>query len=261
MLASFGYLEHPADQPEPGEQRQAPDVDAGVLGQPLDDVRLSRGLTLGGGLRYMDEVFVNAPNTIRVPSYCARRRDGGVRRQHAPVAAAQRQQHHRQGLHQERQQQRRPLQPGHAALGDRHVERAVLRERHASGDSRSPDAPNRSLGARELLDTAEWVDGTVTAGPQSARAKNNQQLPEGSAAAESIGDMILTALQRNALFVSAALPLRVFPPLFNRYQGGQAFGNHVDNAIRQIRARVTASAPTCPRRCFSPSPTTTTAES
>jgi PKHD-type hydroxylase len=88
--------------------------------------------------------------------------------------------------------------------------------------------------ARELLVKAEWVDGRVTAGPQSARAKNNLQLPEGSAVAETLGDMILTALQRNSLFVSAALPLRVFPPLFNRYQGGQAFGNHVDNAIRQV---------------------------
>jgi len=88
--------------------------------------------------------------------------------------------------------------------------------------------------ARALLDRAEWIDGRVTAGPQSARAKNNQQLPEGSTVAESIGDMILTALQRNALFVSAALPLRVFPPLFNRHQGGHTFGNHVDNAIRQI---------------------------
>ena len=88
--------------------------------------------------------------------------------------------------------------------------------------------------ARELLETAEWVDGKVTAGPQSARAKKNQQLLEGSDVADTLGDMILTALQRNALFVSAALPLRVFPPLFNRYQGGHAFGNHIDNAIRQI---------------------------
>jgi PKHD-type hydroxylase len=88
--------------------------------------------------------------------------------------------------------------------------------------------------ARELLDVADWVDGKVTAGTQSARAKSNQQLPEGSAVAETLGDMILTALQRNALFVSAALPLRVFPPLFNRYQGGHSFGNHIDNAIRQI---------------------------
>lgn len=88
--------------------------------------------------------------------------------------------------------------------------------------------------ARTMLEAAEWVDGKVTAGPQSARAKRNQQLPEGSEAAEKLGDMIVTALQRNALFVSAALPLRVFPPLFNRYCGGHAFGNHIDNAIRQI---------------------------
>jgi PKHD-type hydroxylase len=88
--------------------------------------------------------------------------------------------------------------------------------------------------ARDLLARAEWIDGRVTAGPQSARAKSNMQLPEGSEAAEALGDMILTALQRNSLFVSAALPLRVFPPLFNRYQGGHSFGNHVDNAIRQV---------------------------
>ena len=93
---------------------------------------------------------------------------------------------------------------------------------------------NQVATARELLENAEWVDGKVTAGAQSARVKRNQQLPEGSAAAEALGDMILTALQRNPLFVSAALPLRVFPPLFNRYEGGQAFGDHIDNAIRQI---------------------------
>jgi PKHD-type hydroxylase len=88
--------------------------------------------------------------------------------------------------------------------------------------------------SRRMLDQAEWVDGRITAGHQSARAKHNLQLPEGHPAAEQIGDVILTALQRNPLFVAAALPLRVFPPLFNRYQGGQSFGNHVDNAIRQI---------------------------
>jgi PKHD-type hydroxylase len=88
--------------------------------------------------------------------------------------------------------------------------------------------------ARRLLDEADWVDGRVTAGPQSARVKHNRQLPETHPAAEEVGDAILTALQRNALFVSAALPLRIFPPLFNRYEGGQAFGSHVDNAVRQI---------------------------
>jgi PKHD-type hydroxylase len=88
--------------------------------------------------------------------------------------------------------------------------------------------------ARRILDSAEWVDGKVTAGRQSAQAKNNQQLPEGSGAAQELGEMILNALRQNALFISAALPLRVFPPLFNRYAGGQSFGTHVDNAIRQV---------------------------
>ncbi len=88
--------------------------------------------------------------------------------------------------------------------------------------------------ARRLLDAADWVDGRVTAGHQSAKVKDNVQLPENHPVAQELGDMILTALQGNSLFVSAALPMRVFPPLFNRYSGGQAFGNHVDNAIRQI---------------------------
>jgi PKHD-type hydroxylase len=88
--------------------------------------------------------------------------------------------------------------------------------------------------AREVLEKAEWVDGRVTAGHQSARAKDNRQLPEGSPAARRLGEMIVTALQQSALFVSAALPLHVFPPLFNRYEGGQAFGTHVDNAVRPI---------------------------
>ena len=86
---------------------------------------------------------------------------------------------------------------------------------------------------RKLLD-AQWVDGRVTAGHQSARSKDNMQVPEDHPAARELGDMILGALQRNQLFIAAALPLRVFPPLFNRYQGGQAFGNHVDNAVRQV---------------------------
>jgi PKHD-type hydroxylase len=88
--------------------------------------------------------------------------------------------------------------------------------------------------SREILASAEWVDGKVTAGHQSARAKDNQQLAEGSPAARQLGEMILNALGQNALFISAALPRHVFPPLFNRYQGGQSFGTHVDNAIRQV---------------------------
>jgi len=88
--------------------------------------------------------------------------------------------------------------------------------------------------ARKLLDEAEWVDGKVTAGHQSARAKENSQVPEGHPIAQHLGEQIASALSQNPLFVSAALPLRIFPPLFNRYAGGQNFGTHVDNSIRQI---------------------------
>lgn len=88
--------------------------------------------------------------------------------------------------------------------------------------------------ARAALDRADWVDGRVTAGHQSARVKFNLQLPETHSVAEEIGDAILTALQKHPLFLAAALPLRVFPPLFNRYEGGQSFGSHIDNAVRQV---------------------------
>jgi PKHD-type hydroxylase len=87
---------------------------------------------------------------------------------------------------------------------------------------------------RQILDAADWVDGRVTAGFQSARTKNNMQLPEDHPAAEQLRDLILASLERNSLFMAAALPSKVFPPLFNRYEGGQSFGNHVDNAIRQV---------------------------
>jgi PKHD-type hydroxylase len=88
--------------------------------------------------------------------------------------------------------------------------------------------------SRQKLDAANWVDGRVTAGYQSARVKQNEQLSESHPVARELGGMILAALQRQPLFVSAALPFRVFPPLFNRYQGGHSFGSHVDNAIRQV---------------------------
>jgi PKHD-type hydroxylase len=88
--------------------------------------------------------------------------------------------------------------------------------------------------ARRDLDAAEWVDGAVTAGHQSARAKHNRQVPEGHPTARRLGDLILAALERSPLFMAAALPLKVFPPLFNLYSGGESFGVHVDNAIRQV---------------------------
>jgi len=81
---------------------------------------------------------------------------------------------------------------------------------------------------------APWVDGRVTAGHQGAEVKRNQQIDEGSETARSLGNVILTALERNPLFVSAALPNRVYPPMFNRYAAGMYFGSHVDGAIRRI---------------------------
>ena len=88
---------------------------------------------------------------------------------------------------------------------------------------------------RQLLDAASWADGRATAGYQSAQAKDNQQLAEDDPLAQQLGALVLAALQRAPLFLSAALPLKVFPPLFNRYAGGHSFGSHVDNAIRPLR--------------------------
>jgi PKHD-type hydroxylase len=94
--------------------------------------------------------------------------------------------------------------------------------------------PAQVAMVRRELEHAEWIDGRITAGHQSARAKSNTQIRENTELAERLGTLILDALQTNALFATAALPLRVFPPLFNRYQIGDSFGTHVDNAIRQI---------------------------
>jgi PKHD-type hydroxylase len=91
------------------------------------------------------------------------------------------------------------------------------------------------------LAEAPWGNGKITAGPQSGAVKNNLQLPEDSAEARALSDMVLAALDRSAVFWSAALPARVYPPLFNKYEGGMAFGDHIDNAIRKIpgtRARI-----------------------
>lgn len=90
---------------------------------------------------------------------------------------------------------------------------------------------------RQALAQATWVDGRVTAGYQSAQAKHNRQLPEDSAVARELGREVIAALERCALFHAAALPAAVFPPLFNRYAGGEHFGNHVDNALRVDTAR------------------------
>jgi PKHD-type hydroxylase len=103
------------------------------------------------------------------------------------------------------------------------------------------------LRARARMEAARWVDGNVTSGHQSAQAKYNEQLPEESADARELGEMVLQALARSPLFFSAALPKQVFPPLFNRYGPGMTFGNHVDAAIRThpvqpVRIRTDLSA-------------------
>jgi len=94
--------------------------------------------------------------------------------------------------------------------------------------------PEQVIESKRLLEQAQWVDGNVTAGHQSAQVKNNVQIPENHPVAKQVGDLIVSRLEKNPAFISAALPSKVFPPLFNAYSGGQSFGVHVDNAIRTI---------------------------
>jgi PKHD-type hydroxylase len=95
-------------------------------------------------------------------------------------------------------------------------------------------SPEEVAHCRKVLTETRWVDGRVTAGVQSAVAKNNLQVPEDAPEAVVLQDIILRALGNNDVFNAAALPLRVFPPLFNRYDEGMGFNAHVDNAIRYI---------------------------
>jgi PKHD-type hydroxylase len=99
-----------------------------------------------------------------------------------------------------------------------------------------PDILNAAEVAqiRAKLDATDWVDGKVTAGYQAQRVKDNEQLAEASPLALELGDIVMKGLARSPLFISAALPLRVFPPMFNRYRGGGHFGTHVDTAIRSV---------------------------
>ena len=87
---------------------------------------------------------------------------------------------------------------------------------------------------RSILEASPWVDGKTTAGEQAAAAKFNLQIPEGSPAAMQAGDIILRALGRTPAFTAAVLPLRVLPPMFNRYDAGMKFEAHVDGAVRAI---------------------------
>jgi PKHD-type hydroxylase len=90
---------------------------------------------------------------------------------------------------------------------------------------------------RHLMDASGWEDGRSTAGSQSAMVKSNEQLPPDSEVARKLGNRIVSALTSNARFISAAIPLHIFPPLFNRYRAvdGHHFGIHVDNAVRGDR--------------------------
>jgi PKHD-type hydroxylase len=90
---------------------------------------------------------------------------------------------------------------------------------------------------RRIMDAADWEDGRSTAGAQSALVKKNQQLPPDSEVSRQLGNRVISALTANPRFISAAIPLRIFPPLFNRYAAadGHHFGVHVDNAVRGDR--------------------------
>ena len=92
----------------------------------------------------------------------------------------------------------------------------------------------RLAECRKALEGADWSDGKATAGYLSSRVKDNAQLPETDPVARRLGGMILDALDKNQLFISAALPLKVVPPLFNRYAGGQSYGGHIDGAVRPV---------------------------
>lgn len=90
------------------------------------------------------------------------------------------------------------------------------------------------MECRERLATAEWVDGRATVGPQGAQVKRNRQLPVESPVGRELGELILQRLYSSPLFMSAALPLRSVPPLFNAYSGGEHYGFHVDGAVRRL---------------------------
>ncbi len=107
--------------------------------------------------------------------------------------------------------------------------------------------PEEVAHCRGVLEGTRWVDGRITAGRQSAEAKFNLQVPESAPEARALGDVVLAGLARSPLFTSAVLPLKVFPPLFNRYDVGMKFGAHVDNAVRlvggtSVRVRTDVSA-------------------
>lgn len=105
--------------------------------------------------------------------------------------------------------------------------------------------PTELADVRQLIDGGRWVDGRATAGSLSASVKRNSQLDEADAAGHLAGAVILSALARSGVFASFALPGRILPPLFNRYQQGEGYGDHIDSAIRPMatgRMRLDLSA-------------------
>ena len=253
VMANVAYLDSENESQNVANAGRRLSLTPEFSGSVWTTYTLPIGLTLGGGIRSMDDVFVNAANTIRVPSFHIVDAMATYVVNPTALAAPERLQPDRRGLHPQHQQQRRTLQPGPPADRRPHGQRRLLSPplpaflRPGPAWARAPHescimliavpdvlSADQVAQARQLLETAAWIDGRVTAGPQSARTKDNQQLAEGDPVARQLGDTILAALQRSPLFISAALPLRVFPPLFNRYQGGQSFGSHVDNAIRQV---------------------------
>jgi len=96
------------------------------------------------------------------------------------------------------------------------------------------DAQLGAIRAKLASAGGAWVDGRATAGHQGALVKSNLQIAEDAPIARELGDIVLAALERNALFISAALPSRVYPPMFNRYEDGMHFGSHVDGAVRLL---------------------------
>ena len=95
-------------------------------------------------------------------------------------------------------------------------------------------APEQVRAIRARLEATDWVDGRETVGPQGALVKRNRQLPELSTEGRALAQTVLSALSKNTLFFSAALPLRFVPPLFNRYEGGEHYGLHVDGSVRSL---------------------------
>jgi PKHD-type hydroxylase len=94
--------------------------------------------------------------------------------------------------------------------------------------------PAQVDAGRKMLEAADWADGKATAGPLTKSSKNNMQVPSGHPIARRLGDMITEALHKNPLFLRAALPLKIVPPSFNRYAGGQSYGNHVDATVQHV---------------------------